>query len=77
MKILFVWSGLSGYMGDCWRELARTSGVELKVAVDSSRSLPGGHFDVADVMRDLDWGDKLPDGWAPDIVFSVGWCLFL
>ena len=73
MKILFVWSGLSGYMGDCWRELAGTSGVELKVAVDSSRALPGGRFDASEVMRGLDWGNTLPQDWAPDIVFSVGW----
>ena len=73
MKVLFAWSGLSGYMGDCWRELAMTPGVELKVAVDSSKALVGGHFVAAEVMRGLDWRDRLPDGWVPDIVFSVGW----
>lgn len=73
MKILFVWSGLSGYMGDCWRELAKAQGVELKVAVDRSKTLRGGHFDAVDVMRDLDWSDALPQEWTPDIVLSVGW----
>ena len=73
MKILFAWSGLSGYMGDCWRELSGTPGVELKVAVDTSRALPGGRFDASEVMRGLDWGNTLPQDWVPDIVFSVGW----
>ena len=74
MKVLFVWSGLSGYMGDCWRALAGAPGVELKVSVDVRSGLAGGSFDATDVMRDLDWSDRLPpDGWTPDIVFTVGW----
>ena len=74
MKILFVWSGLTGYMGDCWRALAKESGVELKVAVDTAGSLHGGRFEAASVMRELDWSDRLPpDGWMPDVVFTVGW----
>ena len=73
MKLLFVWSGLNGYMGDCWRELAKADGVELKVAVDTSGALYGGHFDVDDVMRGLDWSESLPSDWTPDVVFTVGW----
>ena len=74
MRILFVWSGLTGYMGDCWRKLAKASDVELKVAVDMAGSLHGGSFEADDVMRGLDWSDRLPaDGWTPDIVFTVGW----
>ena len=44
MKVLFVWSGLSGYMGDCWRELAGKEGVELKVSVDARSGLPGSRL---------------------------------
>ena len=73
MKLLFVWSGLSGYMGDCWRALAIAPGVELKVAVDTAGALCGGHFEADDVMRGLDWSEKLPSDWTPDVVFTVGW----
>ena len=73
MKILFVWSGLSGYMGDCWRELSGKDGVELKVSVDAQSSLSGGRFDANETLRDLDWSESLPKEWAPDIVFTVGW----
>ena len=73
MKILFVWSGLSGYMGDCWRELSRKGGVELKVSVDARSSLSGGRFDANETLRDLDWSESLPEGWGPDVVFTVGW----
>jgi len=73
MKILFVWPGLTGYMGDCWRELVGRSGVELKVAVDLGDMHYGSGFSAADVMRGLDWGEKMPDGWRPDTAFIVGW----
>ena len=73
MKILFVWSGLSGYMGDCWRELSRKDGVELKVAVDLGEKHIGGMFRPDEVMRGLDWHNSLPDDFSPDVVFLVGW----
>ena len=74
MRILFAWSGLTGYMGDCWRELAKAPGVELKISVDMAGSLYGGNFEAENVMRNLDWSDRLPsDGWTPDVVFTVGW----
>ena len=71
MRILFVWSGLTGYMGDCWRALSGQ--VELKVVVDPKNTMPGGSFDAEKVMRGLDWGTRLPDNWIPDAVFTVGW----
>lgn len=73
MKILFVWSGLTGYMGDCWRELAGRDGVDLKVTVDLSERHFGAGFDAKDVMRGLDWRSDLPSDWVPDIAFIVGW----
>ncbi|MBR4354744.1 MAG: glycosyltransferase family 4 protein [Kiritimatiellae bacterium] len=73
MKILFVWPGITGYMGDCWRELAGRPDVELKVAVDLGEKYFGGAFKADEVMRGLDWSDKLPDDWRPDVVFTVGW----
>ena len=73
MKVLFVWPGLTGYMGDCWRELSQRPGIELKISVDLGEKHVGGDFEASDVMRNLDWRERLPIGWAPDIVFSVGW----
>ena len=68
MKILFAWTGVTSYMADCWRELSRLSGVELKVVVEDVDS--GKEFDRAQVLAGLD-GDI--DGWRPDVVFAVGW----
>ena len=73
MKILFVWPGLTGYMGDCWRALAHRDGVELRIVVDLSDTHYGAGFDASDVMRGLDWSDALPEGWIPDVAFIVGW----
>lgn len=73
MKVLFVWSGLSGYMGDCWRTLAGRGRVWLKVAVDARSGLPGSRFDASEVLHGLDWSESLPTDWAPDVVFTVGW----
>ena len=73
LKILFAWSGLTGYMGDCWRELARREGVELKVLVDLSEQHFGGNFSADDVMSGLDWRGSLQAEWTPDVVFTVGW----
>ena len=72
-KVLFVWPGLTGYMGDCWRELANRPGIELKVIVDTTDKWFGGGFKAEEVLCGLDWATKLPHTWCPDIVFSVGW----
>ena len=73
MKVLFVWSGLSGYMGDCWRELSGKERIELKVSVDAHSGLAGSNFDAGEVLRGLDWSESLPTDWTPDVVFTVGW----
>ncbi len=73
MKILFVWPGLTGYMGDCWRELSGREGIELKVVVDLSDRQYGGTFAAEDVMHGLDWGERIPEDWHPDVAFIVGW----
>ena len=73
MKVLFVWPGLTGYMGDCWRELAGRDGIDLMIAVDLSDRYFGGNFASQDIMYNLDWGECLPCEWKPDVVFTVGW----
>ncbi len=72
-NVLFVWPGLTGYMGDCWRELANRSGIELKVIVDTTDTWFGGRFKAEEVLRGLDWATELPRVWRPDIIFAVGW----
>ena len=82
MKILFVWTGVTSYMADCWRRLQSAEGVELKVVVDNVCS--GRAFDAERVLGGLDFvlvggGDDgvSLDGflseWRPDVVFAVGW----
>lgn len=74
MNILFVWSGLTGYMGDCWRELASKDGVQLKVAVDLGEKQIGGIFSADETLRGLDWSNDLPGKeYRPDYMFVVGW----
>lgn len=77
MKVLFAWPGLTGYMGDCWRELESRDGIDLKIAVDLSDKHFGGSFSADDVLRNLDWcpatlQDDMRD-WCPDVLFTVGW----
>lgn len=77
MKILFVWTGVTSYMTDCWRELAKWDGVDLKVVIEKHHS--GSEIDVNTVLHgfDFDVVDEDVDvdlkGWKPDIVFAVGW----
>ena len=68
MKILFVWTGVTSYMADCWRRLAALPGVELKVVVEDVDS--GKEFDRAQVLAGLDCDIE---GWRPDVMFAVGW----
>ena len=75
MKILFVWPGLTGYMGDCWRALAKRA--QVKVLVDGTGL--GKNF-TEDVMSGIDWTRVTEDNvigeirtFAPDAVVVVGW----
>ena len=78
MRILFVWTGVTSYMADCWRALQRMDGVELKVIVEQTPS--GSDFAAAEVLRDLDYilvasnlqTSKLPN-FQPDVIFAGGW----
>ena len=52
MRILFVWTGLTSYMGDCWRELAGRRDVDLKVLVAvEGRNAQQIDFRQDDVLR--------------------------
>ena len=83
MKVFFAWTGVAGYMADCWRRLAASGGVELKVVVEDVHS--GRAFDARNVLRGLDCvlvdggpagiaaACSFVGGWKPDVVFAVGW----
>jgi len=79
-SILFVWTGLTSYMGDCWRRLALESGVRLKVVV-AVREQDGTAFAAEKVLDGLDYAlvdaekdfDPASIAFEPDIVFAVGW----
>lgn len=77
MKILFVWTGVTSYMADCWRALKARPGVELKLVVE--RVASGRGFDAAEVFRGLEvtlveTGEAPSLGdYRPDVLFAVGW----
>lgn len=81
MKILFVWTGVTSYMADCWRALAGLPDVELKIVVEPVDS--GKEFDADAVFRGLDSALVTPGPRAdaffgrldfrPDVLFAVGW----
>ena len=85
MKIAFVWTGLTSYMADCWRQLASEPDVELKIWIDvSGGAAKAVSFDAAQVMRNLDYvlvdstfqtsqTSQTFQTFHPDILFVVGW----
>ena len=70
-------------MADCWRELQRVDGVELKVVVEAAdsgkefaaeRTLAGLDFVLVGRNGASDGLDRLlRGGWRPDFVFAGGW----
>ena len=77
MKILFVWTGVTSYMADCWRRLQQEPDVELKILVEQVTS--GRDFDAAAVLNGLDatlvdaQTSEIPQHYSPDVIFAVGW----
>lgn len=82
MKILFVWTGITSYMADCWRELKKAPGVELKIVVDplsdaqtafkAEREFQGLDYRLVGEKKLKEEGIDL-GGWKPDVIFLVGW----
>ena len=84
MNILFVWTGITGYMGDAWRALARERDLRLKVLIQERRDA-ATRFDSSAALRDLDATvvyddeleteriDELVRSFAPDVMYIVGW----
>ena len=79
MKLLFVWTGITPFAGDCWRALQSLPGVELKLVIDAQRD-PGREREV---LRGLDHVFMTKEskslcevsafGFRPDVLFAVGW----
>lgn len=91
MKILFVWTGFSSYMADCWRTLVGRDDVEVRVWVEQVR---GGNiaFKPDTLMRGIpfDWhySDEVTAdvcrrvesemvAFGPDVIFVCGWARHL
>ena len=81
MNILFVWTGVTSYMADCWRALASLPDVSLKIVIEEKNE-PGTAFKAEEVLKGLDYRMvlegagldlSLPEGWRPDVMFIVGW----
>lgn len=85
MNLLFVWTGVTAYMADCWRALAVLPGVRLKIVIQEKRH-PGTQFDHQGVLRSLDvmliYEDEPLDrdglrkeltSFSPGLIFVVGW----
>lgn len=77
MNVLFVWTGVTSYMADCWRELARRDDVRLKVIIErhssgaeieASKVLEGFDAQIVDLGSRVNLGDL-----RPDVIFAVGW----
>ena len=78
MRVLFIWTGVTTYMADCWRALRRCEDMELKIVIEPSGI--GKEFDAKKVMAGLEgewvkgeWGKGEGAGWKPDVLFAVGW----
>ncbi len=86
MKIVFCWTGISGYMAACWRELSRRPGVDLFVLAVGSQEAENVPFDSTATMegiphRLLTWKElndakmirEIVRQQAPDAVVLSGW----
>ncbi len=83
-NIAFVWTGVNGYMADCWRELAARPGVRLKIVIEERRDVATA-FNAAETLRGLDaevvYADALDESalrasmkeFRPARLFLVGW----
>ncbi len=83
VRVLILWSTISGYMAACWRALAQTSGVELLVVatptgkntVFDARVMDGVHW----MPRAVEFSERLKKTRAlvtemkPDVVVVGGW----
>ena len=85
VNIVFIWTGVTSYMADCWRALSRMPGIRLKIYIQE-KSRRSTYFNTEDVLRGLDYvlirEDECLDkeriweqlvGFQPTVFFVVGW----
>ncbi len=85
MTICFFWTGTTGYMAACWRELATQPGVHLKLFVEVKRTGDTA-YRHADILTGLDYDLRFDDepldrnalrskvtDVAPDVMVVLGW----
>jgi len=85
MTIIFIWTGATSYMAACWRELAKKSGVRLKVFVEVKRDGTTGYAH-REVLQGLDYSLTYEgEPWdrdefrrevaalSPDVLVVLGW----
>ena len=87
-RILFVWPGMTGYMGACWRALQEHgAAVQVLSAIPSGRdvsrsfNLESCHrgVDVRQVPNDASFDHAavlaIVREFAPDVIFVTGWSI--
>lgn len=87
MKIAVVYTGITSYMTDCWRELARRKEVELRIwseesaeyrfKGDKARALLDlwCHWNYSENITDIvlrEFEQEIVE-FAPDVMFICGW----
>ena len=87
LKILYQWTGLTSYQGDCWRAMNNRAEIKVVVAV---RGRDGVDFKAEEVLHGLDYlvideSDKISvsvaeekikawlGDWTPDVIYAAGW----
>ena len=87
MKIAIVYTGITSYMTDCWRELVGRQGVELRIWIEDTKSyrFKGDrgvalrdlwcHWDYSENLTDIELGQAEHEiiAFAPDVIFVCGW----
>ncbi len=82
MKVAILWTGLSGYLNACLKELATQDGVELFVCHEASSSeAPFDEHQFAWMNNRMTWCSSCDlanlrerlRGFAPDILVFAGW----
>jgi len=84
-RIVFCWTGLTGYMPACWRVLMERPDVEIRVFIEKRRantqhafseaSLAGIPCQVRDREERSDYADWLEqiEKFQPDLIEATGW----
>lgn len=85
MRVVFLWTTLSGYMAACWRELAKRPELDLLVIAYRSSAKSNTSFDdslLAGIPHQLLDEDQRMDGRGligrvvahrPDVIVATGW----